>query len=483
MEAAVDAVVVIDHRGRILAVNDSTRQIFGFRVDQLLGQNVSMLMPEPDRGAHDGYIARYLSSGEARIIGLGRAVTAQRSDGTIFPARLSVGRIPDSNPPRFVGLVRDTTSEHAAKAALELERDRANAYLELNEAILLSLDQEHRIREVNARGADLLGCSAEDLNERDWMDFFRGESERERARQMLERALVTGSSREAEFDAVVDGEARRIYWRCIARRHSDGTPHGWLCSGTDVTDRVRQEQHALLAQERLTRVARMATLGEMAAGISHELNQPLTAITTYARACEHFANMAEPDLAELREAVREIGAEGRRAAGIITRLRQLVRNDEHVEHVSTDINALIEELRVLLNADARIYDTRLTFRLSPELPRIKANPIQLQQLVLNLARNAFEALAEMPAGDRELDLITIRNVGGEVEIFVQDNGPGISPAIADRLFDPFTTTKSSGTGLGLAISRTIAHSHGGTIEPRPVLPHGTNFRVCLPARE
>lgn len=357
MEAAVDAVIVIDHRGRILAVNDSTRRIFGFRTDELLGENVSMLMPEPDRGLHDEYMARYLRTGVARIIGLGREVTARRNDGTTFPARLSVGRIPDSDPPRFVGLVRDATSEHEAK------------------------------------------------------------------------------------------------------------------------------ELALLAQDRLTRVARMATMGEMAAGIAHELNQPLTAITTYARACEHFANMAEPDLAELREAVREIGAEGRRAAAIITRLRQLVRNDEHVEHVPTDLNALIEELKILLIGDARIYDTRLSVTLSPDLPRVNANPIQLQQLVLNLVRNAFEALSEIPAGDRELDLTTVRNLVGEVEIRIRDNGPGISPAIADRLFDTFSTTKKSGTGLGLAISRTIVHSHGGTIEPLPVLPHGASFHVRLPARE
>jgi two-component system, sensor histidine kinase len=119
MDAAVDAVIVIDHRGRMLAVNDSTRRVFGFRTDELLGQNVSMLMPEPDRGAHDEYLQRYLRTGVAKIIGLGREVSAQRSDGTVFPARLSVGRIPDSDPPRFVGLVRDTTSEHEATAALK----------------------------------------------------------------------------------------------------------------------------------------------------------------------------------------------------------------------------------------------------------------------------------------------------------------------------------------------------------------------------
>ena len=289
--------------------------------------------------------------------------------------------------------------------------------------------------------------------------------------------------REREFDVVVHGETRRIYWRCIARRQPDGTAAGWLCSGADVTDRVRREEHTVLAQDRLTRVARMATMGEMASGIAHELNQPLTAITTYARACTHFANMPQPDLAGLREAVREINAEGLRAGKIISRLRQLVREEEPQDLALTDVNALIEELQVMLTADARVHDTRLRIMLAPSLPRIQANSVQIQQVVLNLARNAFEALVEMPAGDRAVDLTTLRTGSGDIEIRISDNGPGIAPEIADRLFDPFITTKKSGTGLGLAISRTIARSHGGTIHSRPATPRGTSFHVCLPATE
>jgi len=360
MEAAVDAVIVIDHHGHMLAVNESTRRMFGYRIDQLLGENVNMLMPPPDRKAHDGYLADYLRTGAARIIGVGREVTARRSDGSHFPARLSVGRIPDSEPPRFVGFVRDVTSEHETANALK---------------------------------------------------------------------------------------------------------------------------QALISQDRLTRVARMATLGEMAAGVAHELNQPLTAITTYARACEHFVNMAQPDLDELREAVREIGAEGMRAGRIIARLRQLVRNDEHEEHLLTDVNALVEELKVLLLADARVCDTRLSISLAPDLPRVMASPIQLQQVVLNLVRNALEALSETPPDAREVTLSTARDVTGDVEIRVVDNGPGIAAAIMDHLFDPFTTTKKAGTGLGLAISRTIVQAHGGTIEPRQAAPHGAVFHVRLPVRE
>jgi two-component system sensor kinase FixL len=442
-----------------------------------------MLMPQPDRGAHDEYLAGYLRTGVPKIIGVGRQVTAQRNDGTVFPAHLSVGRVPDSNPPRFVGLLRDTTSDHEAMATLKLERDRATAYLELNDSILLSLDCDRRVSEINARGTELLGAPRQDIHGRDWLEFFTNDVDRERARLMLDSALANGSSREREFDAVILGEPRRLYWRCIARRHADGAPAGWLCSGADVTDHARREEHAYLAQERLTRVARMATLGEMTAGIAHELNQPLTAITTYARACEHYINMSEPDLEEMREAVREIGAEGLRAGRIILRLRQLVRGDDHHEPVNFDVNALIEELKVLLNADARVYDTRLSVTQTPSLPQIVGHPIQLQQLVLNLVRNAFEALTEMPHGEREIGLTTVRNVTGEIEIRVSDNGPGIAANIVDRLFHPFSTTKSAGTGLGLAISRTIAQAHGGSIECQPVLPHGVSFRVRLPATE
>ena len=288
-----------------------------------------------------------------------------------------------------------------AVAALKLERDRARAYLELNEAILLDLDSGLRVREINVHGANLLGAPAEAIRGREWLDFFDGPGEREQARSMLTSALASAASREREFAALdATGAARRIYWRCIALRSADGTAAGWLCSGTDVTDRALREQHAHLAQERLTRVARLATMGEMASGIAHEINQPLTAITTYARACEHYLGMANPDFVELREVLREIGAEGMRAGDIVTKLRRMVRNDAPEEHQSLDVNALIEELRSLLQADARVHGVELRFALTPGLPRIEAHGVQLQQVILNLARNAFEALAEMAPRSR-----------------------------------------------------------------------------------
>jgi two-component system sensor kinase FixL len=484
MEAAVDAVVLIDQSGRMKAVNEATSRMFGYRADELLGQNVSMLMPEPERSAHDSYVQRYLDTGEPRIIGIGREVQAQHRSGRLIPIRLSVGRVPDSAPPRFVGLIRDITAEHEAIAALKLERDRANAYLELNEDILLRLDEDYRIREINARGADLLGAPRVELHGRNWLDLMDGETERERARFMLASARARRGSREREFDVRdYGGESRRIYWRCIALSAADGTPSGWLVSGDDLTDRSRREAHAVLAQERLTRVARLASMGEMASGVAHELNQPLTAITAYARACERYLAMSEPDFAELTEAVREIGAEGLRAGRIIDRLRQLVRSDEPGQLQVLDINAVIEELRPLLAGDARQFETHLVLEFAADLPRVEGDAAQIQQVILNLVRNAFEALTDRPPQQREVRLATSRTDNGDALFSVSDNGPGIAQQMSDRLFHPFATTKKSGTGLGLAMSRTIVRSHHGAIEMAAAKPHGTCVLVRLPAAE
>src|SRR6185436_16334079 len=259
------------------------------------------------------------------------------------------------------------------------------AFLELHDSILLELDPERRVREINARGSELLGAPVREIIGQDWVRFMCGETERERARLLLASALSSGSSREREFDCQdMTGTPRRIYWRCIALRTADGTPAGWLCSGADVTEWAQREHHAHLAQERLTRVARMATMGEMAAGVAHEVNQPLTAITTYARACERYLEQSAPDLAEVKEAVREINAEGLRAGEIIRRLRQMVKVDAPDERADVDINALIEELRSLLQSDARVHDAQLRIELAPALPRVTANSVHLQQVILNL---------------------------------------------------------------------------------------------------
>lgn len=484
MEAAVDAVIVIDFKGRMQAVNEAACRTFGYRTHELLGENVSILMAEPDRSRHDEYLARHLETGHARIIGVGREVIARRRDGSSFPVRLSVGRVPESTPPRFVGLIRDITAERDATAALKTERDRARAYLELHDSILVELDADRRIREINTRGAEQLGGSVACLVGRDWLEFMANGAERDWAEILLADASATNGPREREFECSdVVGERRRILWRSIGLRDAKGQGSGWLCSGADVTARAQAEQQAHLAKERLTQVARLATVGEMATGVAHEINQPLTAITTYARAGERYLALERPDLAEATDALREIAAEGLRAGDIIRRLRQMVRLDAPDTRTRVAVNALIEELRSLLHSDARAHDVRLSFELAAGLPPIVANGLHLQQVILNLVRNGFEALKAHPVGEREVSVSTVTDGIDALEIRIDDNGPGIDPDIASTLFEPFSTTKQTGTGLGLAMSRTIVQSHGGTITTCPLEPRGTRFIVRLPASE
>lgn len=365
LDATVDAVVMIDHRGTITVFNRSAERLFGYSAEEVVGSNVRILMPEPWRQEHDGYLERYGRTGIPHIIGIGREVEGLRKDGSRFPAFLSVGRVAESDPPRFVGFVRDVTTEKRALASIQAARDQA----------------EHRRRE--------------------------------------------------------EQEARRL-------------------------------------QERLTHVSRMATMGEMAAGIAHELNQPLSAIATYARACERFLKSADPDLPETLSSLAEIGLEAMRAGEIIRRLRQLVSTNP-AEQEAAQLNDVVRDLGVLMQADARVHKTQIDFDLAPTLPLMRANRAQIQQMILSLVRNAIEALAEAGTPSRKITIRTHRSPDGRIELSIADNGPGVAEDMVDRLFMPFVTSKSSGTGLGLAISQSIAQAHGGTIAYRPNEPAGACF--------
>jgi len=373
MDAAVEAIILIDRHGAITAFNRAAERLFGYAAHEVIERNVKVLMPEPYGSAHDDFLRRYAETSIPHIIGVGREVAGRRKDGVVFPAFLSVGEVAGNGQHRYVGMIRDVTIERAARATLQSERDHAQA-------------------------------------------------------------------RQAEAQA-----ARQL-------------------------------------QERLTHVARMATVGEMAAGLAHELNQPLSAIATYARACERFLRMSEPDLEETRSSVREIANEALRAGDIIRRLRQ-VMGGRVSERRPTDISGLMADLAVLTEADARVHKTQIAFELAQGLPQISADHAQLQQMILSLVRNAIEALEASRASDRRVTVRTGRFGDSHVELSVSDNGPGVDPAIVDRLFSPFVTTKPSGTGLGLSISETIARAHGGTIGYRPVEPTGACFYVHIPLLE
>jgi two-component system sensor kinase FixL len=230
---------------------------------------------------------------------------------------------------------------------------------------------------------------------------------------------------------------------------------------------------------KLTHVSRLATMGEMAAGIAHELNQPLTAIASYAQACDWLLARGSTDTAEIRDALQQITAQGLRAGDIIRRLRELVRAPDTQRNL-TDPNELIEELKALALTDARLHGTRLAFELAPGLPRATLNRVEIQQVLLNLVRNAIEALECVRPERRDILVRTATTSARDVEISVADTGPGVDPKIIDRLFSPFVTTKAAGAGLGLAISRSIVEAHRGTLRYRGDGAGGACFVLTLP---
>jgi two-component system sensor kinase FixL len=356
MDAAVDGIVIVDHAGSIQAFNRAAERLFGYSAAEVMGHNVSLLAPEPDKSAHDGYMARLLATGDPHVIGRGREVEARRKDGSVFPAFLSVGVVEGIQPPRFVGFVHD------------------------------------------------------------------------------------------------------------------------------VTHRRRAEEEAHRLQERLTHVSRLATVGEMSAGIAHELNQPLAAVANYAQACDRLLALADPDIPEIRDALHQITAQAVRAGDIIRRLRALARN-EVTHREPTDINGLVSELSDLIQLDAKRYDVQYKLDLTGQLPLVEVDRAQIQQVVLNLVRNGLEALGDSMRSPRQLTVQTRPVSDGTVEIKVSDNGPGVSGAIAPRLFEPFCTTKPHGTGLGLAISRTIVKAHQGSLDYRPNGSAGACFSLRLPLTE
>lgn len=230
---------------------------------------------------------------------------------------------------------------------------------------------------------------------------------------------------------------------------------------------------------RMLQVSRLATIGEMAAGVAHELNQPLTAIANYAQACDRLLTRPAANLEDIHTALREIAAQAVRAGDILRRLRSLARS-QPMRRERADLNEVVEEIRDLLTADARAHRAALTFELAAALPDVSVDSVQLQHVIVNLVRNGLEAQPDTVSEARQLCLRTGLCADGEVEITICDNGPGLSAQALERLFDPFFSTKPDGTGLGLAISNTVVRAHEGSLGHRPNQPRGACFYIRLP---
>ena len=355
LDTVLDATVVIEANGSIVSFNAAAVRQFGYAEAEVIGKNVHILMPEPYHREHDGYIHRYLTTGERRIIGIDRVVVGRRKDGSTFPMKLAVGEMKSGGKTFFTGFIRDLT-----------EREESAA----------------RFQEI---------------------------------------------------------------------------------------------------QGELARMARLNELGEMASTLAHELNQPLAAISNYTQGCVRLLrNMDDAIAVRMKEALEETARQSLRAGGIIRHLREFVTLGE-TEKAQEDIRKVIEEACALALVGSRERGVRSIFDFSPDAGAVMVDRVQIQQVLINLVRNAMEAMRDSER--RELLVRTVAGGRGAVTVEVSDTGPGISDEIAARLFQPFVTSKPGGMGIGLSISRRIVEAHGGELSASRNADGGATFRFSLPTFE
>jgi two-component system sensor kinase FixL len=351
LDTVPDATVVIDEKGVIHSFNAAAERLFGYKEPKVVGANVSMLMPNPYREEHDHYIARYLTTGEKRIIGIDRVVTGQRADGSTFPMKLEVGEMQSGERRFFTGFIRDLT-----------ERQQT----------------EHQLQEL---------------------------------------------------------------------------------------------------QTELARLSRLTAMGEMASTLAHEMNQPLSAIANYLQGCSRLLeSMDHPNASKVRDALAETTNQTLRAGQIIRQLREFVTHGE-TEKRCENITKLVEEASALALVGAKEEGVKTLFRFGSHMDSVLVEKVQVQQVLLNLIRNAIEAMHG--CARKELLVTTAAVDGSMIEIRVADTGTGLSDTIADRLFQPFVTTKPAGMGVGLSISKRIIEAHGGRMWAEPNPGGGTIFCLTL----
>ncbi len=483
VDTAIDAIIVIDASGAIRSVNRSVETIFGYEASEMLGRNVWMLMPEPYASEHDSYLDAYLRTGQRRIIGVGREVSGRRKDGAVFPMELSVGEVRTAGERLFVGIVRDITDRKAAEAAIRAREAELRSILDTVPDAIIVIDEAGIIQSFSPAAERLFGYRAEDAIGRN-ISAMMPSPYREAHDGYLRRYLSTGERRIIGIGRIVvglRGDGSTFPMELAVGEVNHGGRRLFTGFVRDLTERQRAEKRLQDLQAELVHVSRLSAMGQMASTLAHELNQPLTAVSNYVQAARRMVTaVAATDDGvpeRLIEILEKTSAQANRAGQIIRRLREFVGKGD-IEKRSERLDKIIEEASALALVGAKDYGVRVKFEFDEALPPVLADRIQIQQVVLNLMRNAIEA---MQSGQRrELVLSTRRGENGTALAGVADTGPGLDPEVEARLFEPFVTTKPQGMGLGLSICREIIEAHGGRLWGAGRPEGGTIFFFSLP---
>lgn len=452
----------------IVAANALLAELFGYSLSDLVGSSVLILVPQR---FHER--VPLPSLGE-RIVGKRRIhAVGVRRDHTEFPAEISIGTVETAAGPGFLAAIRDVSERRLTEIrSLPLLEPAPEAQLVFNRAGTIVVSNE--------LARELLGCSQDELGGQPFRSLF---PERLRPAEPFPPSewFTSPRSRIQRGDAPVyltrkDGSEIPVDVSFTPLE----TPTGTLAVARfrDATGQVAAQEELLQHLSDLAHVTRLSTMGEMVAGLAHELNQPLYAISNYARSCEVLARSGDPSR-RMEEVVEKLIAQTQRASEIVRRLRRFVSRREP-RRFAVDINHLVREVQQLMLFHAHRFSIRTRLVLAGDLPKVWADAILIEQVLVNLVRNAFEAMGDGRSADPDVLLATDLDEEGMVRLRVIDNGPGFEGISFDHLFEAFYTTKEQGMGLGLPISRSIVEAHGGRLSASSTPGRGATFTVTLP---
>ncbi len=479
---AAEGVLTVDASGRIESFNQAAEKMFGYRADEVIGEDVHVLIPERHRNTHVGYVDRFFKTGEASIIGTGREVTAQHKDGSVFPIHLAASEVSLNGERCFAGIIRDVSAQKAAEKSLRATERRFRAVFDQRHQLVAILSPTGIVLEANKRSLDFTGLQHDDVIGREFWTTLWWDHSPELQQRMKEAIRTVAQGASLQFEVTkprFDGELAILDFSIRPITDKAGQVVFLLCESHDITEHKHAEEEARHHRERIAHVSRLSTLGEMAAGIAHEINQPLTAISLFAQAGKRLVDAGQFE--KMDEVCFKLNEHALRAADVVERMQSMARQGESRKEV-VDCNELIESAVRLAESEARIHDIQIEFGKGNNLPPVSVDGVQIQQVALNLLRNGMEAM--ISADERKgcpIKITTRLNDEKEIEVAVTDCGGGVPESRIDKLFTPFSTTKKSGMGMGLSISQAIIRAHGGRIGFNNNDACGAKFWFALPA--
>lgn len=488
VDSSADCIVAIDHEGRITEFNPAAEQTLGHRRNDVVGKHLAdVIIPSSLREKHRMGFARYLTTGASRVLGRRLEMTALCADGREIPVELTITRIPQDGPLAFTGYIRDITERKRSEDSLRMahaqvvrSEERWRSVFE-NSAVGVALtDLNGRFIATNLVYQKMLGYTDDELQQLTFLDITLEEDVEEN------RTLIGELLDEKRQQFQIEKQYRRKDGQPVWMRNNvsvvpgtERVPRFLMALSEDVTQRKLWEEALAKARSELAKVARITSLGVLTASIAHEINQPLSGIITNAGTCLRMLSADPPNVDGAQETVRRTIRDGNRASNVITRLRTLYSKKEPSPE-SMDLNDATREVVALTSSDLQRAGVMLRYELADDLPPVVGDRTQLQQVILNLLRNAADAMGTTDDRPRELLIRTQRDEGNQVRLSVKDSGVGFTPQTAEKIFDPFYTTKTDGMGIGLSISRSIIEAHQGRLCATPNDGPGATFSFAIP---